>query len=405
MSVARGRRRRICVVTGTRAEYGLMRTTLRAIRRHPRLDLQLLVTGMHRLRAFGRTIDEIRRDGWRIAAEVPMQSGRDDAFAEARALGRGIAGIGAALERLRSDVVLVVGDRIEAFAAAAATTAARRVLAHVHGGDRATGDVDDSLRHAITKLAHVHLVASTDAQKRVRRLGEEPRRIFRVGAPGLDDVRALRRPSRAWIARTLGWERVPPYAVVLQHPCGRSAAIERRDMEATLRAVADAGLAVVILHPNSDPGHSGIIDAIRVWTGRERFASVAESRRPAPGRAGGADLCFVARSLERDAFVRLLKGAAVLVGNSSCGIIESAAAGVPAVNIGPRQTGRLRCGPGVIDCAYGSAAVLRAVRRALRVRVRSDKSAYGDGRAGVRIAAVLAQVPLDGAFRQKLIAY
>ncbi len=387
MTRRRRPRRRICVVTGTRAEYGVLRSVLRAIDRHPRLDLQLIVTGTHLLRRFGHTIDAIRADGWRVDARVPMQTGRDDAFGEAEALGRGIEGIAKALRRLRPDVVLVVGDRIEAFAGAAAGACARRFVAHVHGGDRATGDVDDSIRHAITKLAHIHLAATRDAAARLRRLGEAGARIFCVGAPGLDDIRETPRPTRPWLRKVLGWDDVTNYALVAQHPSGRTAEQERRDMRATLAAVRAAGLSAVVLYPNSDPGHSGIVEAIE------------EAARQDQGR------WFVARSLPRETYIRVLKGARLLVGNSSSGIIESATAGVPAVNIGPRQQGRQRCGPGVLDCPYGRAAVGLAIRRALRTRPTPDKNPYGNGRSGRRIASVLARCRLNPAFRQKLITY
>ncbi len=177
---------------------------LRAVAKQPRLDLQLIVTGMHLLRKFGHTIDEIRADGWHIDATVRMQTGTDAAGGEAEATGRGIAGIARAIERLHTDVVLVLGDRIEAFAGASAGAISRRLVAHVHGGDRALGDVDDALRHAITKLSHVHFVATREAEQRVRRLGEEPRRIHRVGAAGLDEIRAIRPPTKAWLCNTLG---------------------------------------------------------------------------------------------------------------------------------------------------------------------------------------------------------
>jgi GDP/UDP-N,N'-diacetylbacillosamine 2-epimerase (hydrolysing) len=390
-------RRRVCVVTGTRAEYGLLRTVMRAIDRHATLDLQLIVTGMHLVRRFGHTIDEIRAAGWRIDAAVPMQRGRDDALDQAEGVGRGIQGISRALCELDSDVVLVLGDRIEAFAGAAAGACARRIVAHLHGGDRALGDVDDALRHAITKLAHLHLVASEDAARRVRRMGESPERIHRVGAPCLDDIRAIGRPSAAAVCELLGWDRFCDYGVVVQHPCGRPVETERRDMSATLSAVADAGLAGVVVFPNSDPGYSGIVAAVN--------EVCAPARRKASGPLPGAPRWYVARSLDRDAYIRLLKRARVLVGNSSSGVVESAAAGVPAVNIGPRQRGRLKCARSVIDCPYGRDAVRRAIGRALRMRVPAGPSVYGDGRAGERIAKILGRLRFDDAFRQKLIAY
>lgn len=385
-------RRRVCVVTGTRAEYGILCTILDALDRHPRIQAQLVVTGMHLLPKFGRTIHQIRADGRCIDAIVRMQAG-DDSREEAEALGRGIAGIGRALIRLRSDIVVVIGDRIEALAGAAAGVCSRRIVAHIHGGDRALGDVDDSIRHAVTKLAHVHLVATNDAAQRVRRLGEPPERIHVVGAPGLDAIRAVPRASTEWLRRTLGWKKFCDYAVILQHAVGRSAAIERRDMAATLNAVVDAGLAGVVVYPNSDPGHSGILAAVADHM--RRRARLKEESPP----------WRLLVSAERTDFIRILKGARVLVGNSSCGMIESATAGVPAVNIGDRQKGRLPCGPSVIQTRSGREPVLQAIRRALRCRVNADNSVYGDGRAGGRIGGILARIPLDDAFRRKLITY
>src|SRR5690348_11913590 len=166
------RRRRVCFVTGTRAEFGLMRTTLHAIQSHPSLELQLLATGMHLDRAHGRSIDAIRKEGWRVGATVSWPRSSTPA-ANAVSTGSAMAGIAQALERLQSDVVLVVGDRVEAFAAAAAGHVSGRVVAHVHGGDRALGQVDDSLRHAITKLAHVHFPATTRSANRLIKLGED----------------------------------------------------------------------------------------------------------------------------------------------------------------------------------------------------------------------------------------
>ena len=394
----RGSVRRVCVVTGTRAEYGLLRTVLRALRRQRGVRPQLLVTGTHLLRKFGHTIDEIRADAFRIDATVRMQAGADDAIAEAEAVGRGVTGIARAIERLRSDVVVVLGDRIEAFAAASAAACARRFVAHLHGGDRAVGDVDDSLRHAISKLAHIHFAATEDAARRLRRMGEPASRVFCVGAPGLDEIRAIRRPSKAWLRERLGWPDLPEYAVVAQHPCGRSPATEARDMAATLSAVARAGLAGVVTYPNSDPGHSGIIEAInRVCGASSRPRGGASKADRGPWR--------VQPSMGRDDFIRILKGALVIVGNSSSGIIESATAGVPAVNIGPRQKGRLRCGKGVVEARYGEAPVLAAVRRALHVRVEPDNNVYGDGRTGRRVAQILGRLDLSEAFRQKLIRY
>lgn len=389
----RVRRRRVAIVTGTRAEFGLLEPVLRAMLRHPRLQPHLIVTGMHLLPKFGRTIDHIRSARYRIAATVRMQSGRDAPADEPLAVARGIAGIARALARLKSEMVLVLGDRIEAFAGAAAGAVGRRVVAHIHGGDRATGDVDDSLRNAITRLAHVHLAASRDAANRLRRMGEPPERIHVVGAPGLDTIRAFMaaerrspRESDIRLAAILGPLAERPYAVIIQHPCGRSAAVEAATMRAILAAVERCRLGGVIIHPNSDPGHDGILRAIGQAVGRSGWRAFP--------------------SLPREDYLRVVSRSAVLVGNSSGGIIESASLGVNAVNIGPRQAGRLRCGRGVIDARASEKAVLVALRQALsRRRPRPGRSVYGDGMAGERICRLLAAIPITPELRQKALIY
>jgi len=379
---SRARRRRVAVVTGTRAEYGLLRSTLRALRGDPRLELQLAVTGMHLLPKFGRTIDQIRADGFPIAARVPMQRGDDSPGDQAAGLARGVAGLARFLVRAESDVVLVLGDRIEAMAGALAAVTTGRVLAHVHGGDAAAGDFDDTLRHAVTKLAHLHLVATRDARRRVLRLGEQPERIHVVGAPGLDELRArlaeqARCPSRRGTA------------LVVQHAYGRSAAVEQALMSTLLMEIARARLRRVIVYPNSDRGHEGVIRAINV-----------HRRTSIPGDVE------VHRSLPRDVFLRRLIEARVLVGNSSSGLIEAPFAGTPSVNIGERQAMRLAGGRSVLHAAETAASIRGALRRALGMRVRpAARGVYGTGRSGERIADILARVPLDGRLARKLIAY
>jgi len=388
-----GRRRRIAVVTGTRAEFGLLDPVLRAMARRRRLQPRLIVTGMHLLRRFGRTIDHIRDAGFSIDAVVRMQSDRDEVAQQPIALSRGIAGIARAIDDLDCEIVVVLGDRIEAFAGACAATLGRRLLAHIHGGDRALGELDDVLRNAISRLAHVHLVASKDAAHRLRRMGEPASRIHRVGAPGLDDIRAFRQAERRsrrstdrWLAQNLGPLAGQSYAVVVQHPTGRSQEQEAATMRLILAAVERCGLAGVVLYPNSDPGHSGIISVIRELRDRRRWR--------------------VFRSLGRVDYLRLLCRAAVLVGNSSSGIIESASIGINAVNVGSRQAGRLRCGPNVIDARETGPAITRAVRRALRrAHPASARCGYGDGRAGERIAEVLQRLVITPALRARRLTY
>lgn len=383
------------MITGTRAEWGLLEPVLSAMRKRRRLDARVIVTGMHLLKKFGSTVNVIREAGWPIAAEVKMQTGRDSVAAEAAVLARGIAGIGAALEAMDAEIVLVLGDRIEAFAGACAAAVGRRVLAHIHGGDQAPGDVDDVLRNAITRLAHVHLAASREAAVRLRKMGEDPKRIHVVGAPGLDDIRvfmaAERKDARAtdaWLAKHLGPLAERPYAVVLQHPCGRTAEAEGRTMQHILQAVHRSGLAGVVIYPNSDPGHSGIVREIAALKNDPHWR--------------------IFRSLPRQDYLRLLSRAAVLVGNSSGGIIESASLGLYVVNVGPRQHGRLRCGKNVIDVGESTDAIVHGLCRALSepaLRMSRSVSVYGDGRSGERIARVLEGLIITASVRHKSLTF
>ncbi|MGB2984365.1 MAG: UDP-N-acetylglucosamine 2-epimerase [Phycisphaerae bacterium] len=378
----RTRRRRVAVVTGTRAEYGLMRSAMEAIDQHPHLTLQTVVTGMHLLRKFGHTVDEIVRDGWPVDARVRMQAGDDNPLDQAIGLSKGVAGISKFLEEVNTDLVVVLGDRIEAMAGALAAVTTGRVLAHVHGGDLAPGDFDESLRHAITKLAHLHLTATSAARRRIIRMGESAERVHRVGAPGLDHLTQL-------IKQIDKPKKRSGRALILLHPCGRSPARERKVMETVLRAVQEAGLSQTIIYPNSDRGHSGVVEAIEAW------------------RGGAADDSLrVFRSVDRDTYLQMLIDADVLVGNSSSGIIEAPAAGTPSVNIGPRQRSREKGGSSVVDADESPSSIRKALRAALRKRpIIGRSTAYGDGRAGRRIADLLASTPFDDRLRSKINAY
>jgi GDP/UDP-N,N'-diacetylbacillosamine 2-epimerase (hydrolysing) len=383
---------RVAVVTGTRAEFGLLEPVLRAMQQRRGLKPRLIVTGMHLLSKFGRTIDQIREAGWRVDAVVRMQGGRG-ASQGPESLARGISGIAKAVERLECPVVLVLGDRIESFAGACAAAVGRRILIHIHGGDRAVGDMDDIYRDAISRMAHVHMAASREAVARLQRMGEETWRIHLVGAPGLDDIRSFREreardrtSTRTRLRQLIGPLADGPYVVVIQHPIGRAETAEAASMRRTLKAVEAAGLAGVIIYPNSDPGHAGIIREIGRWRGKGGWR--------------------VFRSLPRADFLRLACHAAVMVGNSSSGIIESASLGVRAVNIGPRQEGRLRCGPAVIDVPDRTAAIREAIRRAVAASqpVRAA-SVYGDGKAGDRIAAILERLRITPRLVRKHLTY
>jgi GDP/UDP-N,N'-diacetylbacillosamine 2-epimerase (hydrolysing) len=378
--------RRICFVTGTRAEFGLMRSTLTTIAAHPSLTLQLIVTGMHLDRSRGRSLKAIVSDGWRVNAVVPWAKGNGSQRDTAIATGTGIANIAAALSRLRSDVVLVVGDRVEAFAAASAGHISGKLVAHVHGGDRALGLVDDSLRHAITKLSHVHFPATRQSAARVVALGEDAWRIFRAGSPGLDDLKKGTAPWKEVAAAFDGLQR-RRFALLLLHPQTTDPRQERTTANWLLDRTRRAGFdKIVIVYPNNDPGSQGIT---RAWDG------VRHDPRH-----------LLLRNVPRDLFLGLMRDAAVLIGNSSSGIIEAASFGTPVVDVGSRQQGR-ECGENVTHAGMKDREIDLALRRIWRggkpIRFES-KNIYGGGGAGGQIAATLARIR-GPRFLPKLIAY
>jgi UDP-hydrolysing UDP-N-acetyl-D-glucosamine 2-epimerase len=380
--------RSIAFVTGTRAEFGLMRPALEAIRAHPRLQLQLIVTGMHLDRSRGYSLEAIRRAGWGVDRVVAWDSERSTTpSGTARATGEAIAGLVRAFDELGSEIVLVVGDRVEAFAAAAAGHIAGRVVAHVHGGDRAAGQVDDSLRHAITKLAHVHFPATAASAARLIRLGEDRRRVHRVGAPGIDGIRQEAADARQ-IREAVGWLTRRRFALLVLHPAEADDAAEYQRARLVAGAVADVPFSqIVIVHPNNDPGAAGIVRAWDELSADPRF--------------------IIRRDLPRPVFLGLMRDAAVLAGDSSSGIIEAASFGTPVLDIGARQRGRER-GANVVNVPYRKDVIRRALAKIWndgRPRRFTGANLYGGAGAGRRIANVLASVKIDERLLRKLIAY
>jgi len=351
-----------------------MKSTLLALVDHPQLQLQIIVTGMHLSAKHGRTVQSIRDEGWTVDATVPWVAVGESQ--NAVQTGRAMGGIAAAMDRLNTDIVLVVGDRVEAFAAAAAGHVGGRIVAHIHGGDRALGQVDDSLRHAITKLAHLHFPATVASKQRILKLGEDAWRVHRVGSPGIDGIAGQAGPS----------EMAGRFALVVLHPTDTDEAAEQRRAGLLLKCVRRIGFdRIVIVYPNNDPGYAGII---RCWE----------------SLAGDA---IVFRDVPRPRFLGLVRDAAMLIGNSSSGIIEAASFGTPVVDVGPRQMGREHS-DNLVHVSFSKNEIDRALRKIwnggkpLRF---PKRNAYGGDGAGRRITEILAKVKIDVKLRRKLIAY
>lgn len=380
-------RRHVVYVTGTRADYGLMRKVLFAIHRHPHLRLSLLVTGMHLLREFGYTVQEVERDGFEVSSRVSMALGEDTPAAMARSLGLGILGMAQAFEQSRPDIVLLEGDRGESLAAAISAGHMGIAVAHVSGGDVTAGVIDESIRHAITKFAHVHFPGTDLSARRLLAMGEDPAHVHMVGTPGSDLLAELSlRPEQ--VAERLGLDLSRPVVVVLQHPETAGAEEAAADqMRETMEAVSQLGHQTVLIYPNSDTGGREMIRVIQEYMGRSFLKTH--------------------QNLPREVFVGLLSVASVMVGNSSSALTDAPNFGLPAVNVGIRQASRER-GGNIIDVPHDRERIRAAIEGALsrlddpEFRACCRQSPYQDLNTAEQVAEVLADTELGPRLLQKV---
>ena len=375
-------------MTGSRSEYDILYAVMRAVDRHPDTAVRLVVTGAHLADLYGRTADQIALDEFPVIARIESLLNSDTAAGRAKSAGLQLLGLVDALAQHPPDVVVAMGDREEALTVAVSGAYLGIPIAHIGGGDHAEdANVDNSIRHAVTKLAHLHFVTTPRSAERVMRMGEESWRVHIVGAPGLDRLRSTESLSRESISRHLGFDAAArPLAVVIQHSISTEIAQAGAQMRATLEGLADLDVHAVVLYPNSDPGSHQIIAVVEEFVARYPHIRAY-------------------KHLPRPVFVNVLRHAAVLVGNSSCGIIEAPSFQLPAVNVGSRQVGREHAG-NVLFVAPHPEQIQEAVRTALHdkeflAQVRACQNPYGDGRAGERIAEILATVPLDDRLRCK----
>ena len=375
--------RRIAVVTGSRADYGLLKGVLTRLQKMDDVDLQLIVCGMHLLPKFGETWRIIEADGFEIAAKIDLELTDDRAETVARGTGIGVAGFAEALARLRPDLIVVLGDRYEILSAAVAATLLNIPIAHIHGGEVTAGAFDDAIRHAITKMACVHFVAAEPYRRRVIQMGENPDFVFNVGAPGLDMADTTPTISRAALLGELGITGPERFILVTLHPTTAQPDTDAANVSALLGALAGIeDRSFIFTGVNADPGYRQIDEAIRAF--------VAE--RP--------DRAHLFASLGSERYWKALRLADAVVGNSSSGILEAPAVRVPSINIGDRQLGRLRAAS-ILDCPADEAAILAALRTILAGGFHPDHSVpppYGRGGASAKIAEVLQKIDLTQIF-------
>jgi len=383
--------RKVLVVVGSRANYGSIKSVMRAVQAHPDLTLQIIVAASALLDRFGSVVDVIVRDGFTPDARVNMIVEGETPVTMAKSTGLGLLELPTLFELLDPDVVVTVGDRFETMATAVAAAYMNIPLAHTMGGE-VTGTIDESIRHAITKLAHIHFPANQDSADRILRLGEEPQSVHVVGCPRIDLLaEVLSSGSGALDAEWLDREGVgghiatdKPFLLVSQHPVTTEYGHAEHQITETLMALHELQMPTVMLWPNVDAGSEDVSRGMRKFR---------ETYKP--------EYIRFYKNFPVETYLRLMRGAACLVGNSSAPIREGAFIGTPAVNIGSRQDGRERA-PNVIDVGHDRAAIVAAIRRQLAHGRYTPAHLYGDGYAGARIADVLARTSLSV---QKRIQY
>lgn len=368
--------RRVCVVTGSRAEYGLLYWILRELSAARDVELQLIVTGMHVAPEFGMTVREIERDGFPIARRVEMLVAADSPGGVAKSIALGVIGMSDAFEQLRPDIVLVLGDRFEILAVAQTCLIHSIPLAHIAGGDVTEGANDESMRHAITKMAHVHFVTNEESARRVRQLGENPARIHVVGSPGLDHLRRTQLLDRVTLEQQLGVQLAKRNLLVTFHPVTLDAAGGASQLQELLAALdaLDRDIGLWFTLPNADAGGRALAASVSKW---------AESRR---------DRAHVYSSLGQVRYLSLMSHANAVVGNSSSGLYEAPSFGIATVDVGDRQGGRLAASS-VIRCAPERRAIGVAIERALSMDCTGTVNPYGDGQASQRIVEIFRTLP------------
>lgn len=372
------KKRKIAVVSEARATYGYIQRLMHLIERSDRLELQLIVTGMHFLKEYGLSLEEILRDGFRPSARVDMYIGGDTPTAWAKSLGVEIQGLAQVFDTIKPDIVVVSGDRAEILAATVTAAYMNIPVAHIQSGDL-SGHIDGSARHAITKLAHIHFPACEDSAERVRKMGEEPWRIFTVGAPQLDEVVQGEKLPVEKLSTMFQLDFSQPVLLVIQHPVLTETDAASIQMKETLEAVRETGCQVIVIYPNVDAAGQQIISVIREYEG-------ITTLRAYP-------------NLERKVFLSLLRVVSLLVGNSSTGILEAPSFQLPAIDIGSRQKGRMRACNVITVPEFNRKDIGAAIDTALhdtgfRSELARCKNPYGDGHSSERICKVLEDVDL-----------
>jgi UDP-hydrolysing UDP-N-acetyl-D-glucosamine 2-epimerase len=383
------KRRKICVATTSRADFGLLSRLMHAIQADPKLRLQIIVSGMHLETRFGETWREIKAQGIRIDRKIPMRMTGDSNVANLHSISTGLKGFGIAFRELKPEILVLLGDRFELFAPAIAALMLQIPIAHIHGGELSEGASDDSVRHAITKLASLHFPATEVYRRRILQMGESPHRVFNFGAPGLDEIHTSKLSTRLQLERELGFSIEVPTALITYHPVTRDSGSAMDQVRHLVAAIRASRIRAVFTAANADAEGAQINRYLQKVCGQnpERFAWVPH--------------------LGHHRYLSSLAHVALMIGNSSSGITEAPSFRLPVVNIGDRQRGRVRAA-NIIDVPCTTSAILQGINRAISQKfrdslrgMRNPYDRFRDGRASERIKNVLRDVRIDSELLKK----
>lgn len=381
------KKRKILYVSGTRAEYGLMRETLFQIKKNPKLDIEIVATGMHLMPEFGKTINEIKKDNFKIH-QVKAIYKYDNKESMANFLGEFISKFIKKIKYIKPDIILLLGDRTEMLGAAIVGVYLTIPVVHIHGGE-VTSTVDEIARQAITKLSHIHFPTTKKSAERIIKMGEDPWRVFVVGAPGLDAILKKKPFSKNQIAQKYKLDLTKPILLIIQHPVTEEIEQAPNQIRETLEALKELKYQSIIIYPSADPGGRKMIKVIEKYK-KYPFIQIYKS------------------ILHKD-YLSLMRIVRVMVGNSSSGIIEASSFHLPVVNIGKREEGRERA-ENIIDVDYNKEQIKKAIKKAVynkkfREKVKKCKNPYGDGKTGPRIADILSKIKINKKLLEKKITY
>ncbi len=376
--------RKICVVTGNRAEYSRLKSVMQAINNHPELELILIVTGTHLLDDFGKTINQIEKDGFKVNSIARTIVAGEDLQSMAKSVGLCALELPTLFDLHKPDVILIIADCPDVLGAATSATFMNIPLASMQGGE-ITGAIDENIRHAITKLSHIHFPATEKSAERIKKMGERPENVFNVGCPSVDIISSVDSEPREKICKEYELDPNKPFLILAQHPVTTEYEFVKEQMEQTLEAIEELQIQTIMLYPNVDAGSKDMVRVIRLMDEAGKLKHVNKFK-----------------NIPVENFIKLLAHTNCMVGNSSSGIRETCYLGTPTVNIGTRQNGREH-GKNVVNVEYDKEQIKKAIQDCIKHGKYELEHIYGEGKSGKKIADILAKINLKNIIQKRLL--